>query len=120
MQIGEEVTWKEFVRPVRNQTRVRFTTGVIVGERVRRDARQLEIAVRFISGSLPKTPYFLVWIAESTIAFGRTSAAHHVRKNTPLKVFKRSYQQRVLIALADAEEEVRQLRQRLARHEAAV
>ena len=110
MQIGERVTWKEHVRPSRTGKWVRFTTGVIIGERPTRAGRQLQIAVEFMSGKLPAKPRLVIWVSELTVLFGRTSASQHVSKVSPQTILKRANQSAIRAALIVKEREIERLR----------
>lgn len=110
MQIGETVTWKEHVRALGADKRVRFTTGVVVGERFRAKCRELLIAVQFISGSPPTNPQVLIWIPEMVVACGRTSPQQHVRKTTPQALIMRKLRHEMGAAVALKSKEIARLR----------
>ena len=115
MQIGDTVTWKELVRTGAQGQRARFTTGVIVGERVRGEGRELRIAVECYSGAPPAKPTLLTWVSAMTVLCGRTSPAQHVRKVTPQALIERRQRKACRSALAAAKAENECLRLALSR-----
>jgi hypothetical protein len=94
MQIGDEITWREMVRTKSVLAkRVRFFTGVIVGERAGKAGREFEIAVRFLSGNLPTHPRPFVWVSASELLMNRMIGHRHVNKVSPLDLIRRQVRQ---------------------------
>jgi len=94
MQVGDEITWREMVRTTNfNAKRVRFFTGIIVGERTGRRGRQFEVAVRFLSGNLPAHPKHFMWVPVSDLLMNRMIDHRHVNKVSPLVLIQRQARQ---------------------------
>ena len=92
MKVGDEVTWGKRTRNHQNRYKpMRYTTGVIIGERMNKNLgkREFEIAIRWFSGNLPDNPKSTIWVLESAILYGKCSAKKHVSKIAPMTLLRR-------------------------------
>ena len=110
MQAADTVTWMEHVRATGSEERVRFFTGVIVGERTGPKGREFRIAIEFISGNLPKKVELMMWVSEMTLLIGRTTSSRHVGKVTPQALINRKHGNALRTALQNLRSENARLR----------
>ncbi len=96
MEIGDRVTWIEFVKGVnRNESGARVTTGIIVGCEGRSNRTRFEIQILWMSGRLPHDVRDRIWLTERDLRIGRAEEWQHHAKFTPLELARQQHQRKV-------------------------
>lgn len=95
MEIGDRVTWIEFVKGARRDKCARVATGIIAARDDRTNHIRFQVQILWMSGSLPHDVRESVWLSEADLRKGRAEEWQHRVKTTPFELAKRQHQRYV-------------------------